>query len=89
MEDDSFKYLGHENLGELVAELRNKMGVVTTLNDMIKLENESGVKENSHKLEYVELVKKKSEETLVKVMPLILRYLNEFGQYDLDNIKKV
>ena len=84
MEDDSFKYLGHETLGELVAELRNKMGSVTTLADMITLEK---TEKGSNK-KFVQRLKPKVEESLMESLPLILRYLDEFGQYDLDMKKK-
>jgi len=83
MEDDSFKYLGHETLGELVAELRNKMGSVTTLADLIELEK---TEKGSNK-SFLQRFKPKAEENLLKSLPLILRYLKEFEQYDL-NIKK-
>jgi len=80
-QDDSFKYLGHETLGELVAELRNKMGAVTSIADMIKLEQMGGAEH------MVKKFKPRTEENLLKSLPLILQYLDEFGQYDL-NIKK-
>ena len=82
MKDDSFKYLGHETLGELVAELRNKMGGVTGLADIIKLENMKGAESFAKRL------KPQIEETFLKVMPLIIQYLEEFEQYDLDIKKK-
>jgi hypothetical protein len=81
-QDDSFKYLGHETLGELVAELRNKMGSVTNIADIIKLEQVGG------KGHMVEKYKPIAEENLLKSLPLILRYLKEFEQYDLDMKKK-
>jgi hypothetical protein len=84
MEDDSFKYLGHENLGELVAELRNKMGSVTGLADLIKLENE----ENGDIVSFLKRLKPRAEKTLLESLPLILQYLEEFEQYDLGKIKK-
>ena len=81
MEDDSFKYLGHETIGELVAELRNKMGNVSNLNDILKLK-----KEGKH-LDYVEKVLPSLEENIIKSFPLILRYLKEFEEYDLSEKK--
>jgi len=81
-QDDSFKYLGHETLGELVAELRNKMGSVVNYYELLKLKNEG---------EHDELIKKllpDVENSLLKSMSLILRYLKEFEQYELNNIKK-
>jgi len=84
MEDDSYKYLGHETLGELVAELRNKLGSVTLLADMIKLEKS----EKGSNKSFIQKLKPKSEESLLKSLPLILRYLDEFEQYDLDIKKK-
>ena len=86
-QDDSFKYLGHETLGELVAELRNKLGSVTTLADLIKLEK---INDDTKELDdsFIKNLKSDTEENLVKSIPLILRYLNEFGQYDLDQKKK-
>ena len=81
MEDDSFKYLGHETAAELVAELRNKMGSVVNYVDLLKMKNDG------EHLDFVEKILPKSEENLLKSMPLILRFLKEFEQYDLD-IKK-
>jgi len=83
MEDDSYKYLGHENLAELVAELRNKMGGVVSYVDLILLENSDDPSISG----LIKRLKPKAEETMVKSMPLILRYLEEFEQYDL-NIKR-
>lgn len=78
MEDDSFKYLGHKTASELVAELRNKMGCVVNHADLLKL------KQEGKHLDFVEKSLPKSEENLLKAMPLILRYLKEFNDYDLD-----
>jgi len=85
MEDDSFKYLGHENLGELVAELRNKMGTVTAMSDILTLEQ---TEEGSNK-RFVQKLKPRTEESFLKGVPLILQYLEEFEQYDLNSIKKI
>jgi len=82
MEDDSYKYLGHETAAELVAELRNKMGGVATYVDLLNLLNDTknyGVAQR---------LLPKAEEVMIKSMPLILRYLGEFEEYDLDIKKK-
>jgi len=84
MEDDSFKYLGHENLGELVAELRNKMGTVTAMSDIITLEQ---TEKGSNK-SFIQRLKPKVEENFLEGMPLILQYLEEFEQYELNSIKR-
>jgi hypothetical protein len=82
MEDDSFKYLGHDTLGELVAELRNKMGNVVNVVQLLELK-----KEGKH-LDFVEKSLPELEDNLIKAMPLLKRYLDEFTQYDLDVKKK-
>lgn len=82
MGDNSFKYLGHKPLGELIAELRNKMGRVTGYADITKLKNIKGAEGFTKRL------KPKSKETFLKVMPLIHQYLEEFKQYVLDIKKK-
>lgn len=81
-QDDSFKYLGHNTASELVAELRNKMGNIVNYYELLKLKN-SGEHDN-----LVEKLLPNVEQNILKSMPLILRYLKEFEEYDLDIKKK-
>jgi hypothetical protein len=81
MEDDSFKYLGHEKLSELVAELRNKMGSVVVLSDLLKLQKDDKNKE------FIEKMLPNAKENFIKSIPLIIRYLREFEEYDLSEKK--
>jgi len=81
MEDDSFKYLGHETIGELVAELRNKMGCVAAYIDLLKFSKEPGMEVR------LESLKNDTEKSMFKAFPLILQYLKEFEQYNLDGKK--
>lgn len=54
------------------------MGCVVNHADLLKL------KQEGKHLDFVEKSLPKSEENLLKAMPLILRYLKEFNDYNLD-----
>jgi predicted HicB family RNase H-like nuclease len=73
---NSFKYTKHEELEKLVADLRNKMSVVTTYVDLIKILKTENNKEIQKYLD-------NQEEKLIKVMPIIVKFLHDFEDFDL------
>lgn len=84
MQDDSFKYQKHDLLVDMIADLRNKMGPVISFISLLELKDKVSP-EKVHKIN--ELIKRE-EEKLKKSKSLLIKYLDDFEDYDIKNIKR-
>ena len=84
MQDDSFKYIKHENLDELIADLRNKMGSVINYISLLELKD----KVSPDKIHKINELIKNNEDTLTKVKPLLLKYLDDIEEFDIKGLKR-
>lgn len=76
MAEHNLKYKENETLSELVADIRNKMGVVTGLADIIKLSKNV----DSDKIKDI---KENQEKRLLEVVPILKKLLHDFEKFDL------
>lgn len=84
MQDDSFKYTKHELLTELLADFRNKMGSVISHIDLLELKD----KVSPDKVHKINELIKNNEDTLIKTKPLLIKYLNDFEEFDIKELKR-
>lgn len=75
----------HKNMGELVADIRNKLGSPYNFISLINERNKYGQSEGVIKT--IESMLKKEENNVIKNMKKLIELLDQFNNYDIDNIK--